>query len=66
VTSARATLPELPAIVHIGVGRASVAELTAEITRCEREIDFEVYQLFGLTPAEIALIATRSERDSTD
>jgi hypothetical protein len=48
------------------VGRASVAELTAEITRCEREIDFEVYQLFGLTPAEIALIATRSERDSTD
>jgi type I restriction-modification system DNA methylase subunit len=36
--------------------RANVVELTAEITRCEREIDAEVYQLFRLTPAEIALI----------
>lgn len=31
-------------------------ELTAEITRCERAIDAEVYRLFDLTPAEIALI----------
>jgi TaqI-like C-terminal specificity domain len=46
--------------------RAKVAELTAEIARCERAIDAEVYQLFRLTPAEIALIETRSERDSTD
>jgi hypothetical protein len=31
-------------------------ELTAEITHCERAIDAEVYRLFNLTPAEIALI----------
>lgn len=38
--------------------REKVVELTAEITRCEREIDAEVYKLFGLTPSEIALIET--------
>lgn len=31
-------------------------ELTAEIAHCERTIDAEVYRLFNLTPAEIALI----------
>lgn len=31
-------------------------ELTAEIAHCERAIDAEVYRLFNLTPAEIALI----------
>lgn len=31
-------------------------ELTAEIALCERAIDAEVYRLFNLTPAEIALI----------
>ncbi len=31
-------------------------ELTAEIAHCERAIDTEVYHLFNLTPAEIALI----------
>lgn len=38
--------------------REKVVEFTAEITRCERAIDAEVYKLFGLTPAEIALIET--------
>ncbi|WP_310450606.1 Eco57I restriction-modification methylase domain-containing protein [Sulfuritalea sp.] len=36
--------------------KARVAELTAEIARCEREIDAEVYRLFNLTADEIALI----------
>lgn len=31
-------------------------ELATEIARCERTIDAEVYRLFNLTPAEIALI----------
>jgi hypothetical protein len=33
-----------------------VQELTAEIAHCECTIDAEVYRLFNLTPAEIALI----------
>ena len=36
--------------------KARVAELTAEIAHCEREIDAEVYRLFGLTGEEIVLI----------
>lgn len=36
--------------------KARVAELTAEIARCEREIDADVYRLFNLTAGEIALI----------
>ncbi len=36
--------------------RARVAELSAEIARCEHEIDTAVYRLFDLTPDEIALI----------
>ncbi|MDP2825778.1 MAG: TaqI-like C-terminal specificity domain-containing protein [Sulfuritalea sp.] len=36
--------------------KARVAELTAEIARCEREIDADVYRLFGLSAEEIALI----------
>jgi len=36
--------------------QARVAGLSAEIARCEREIDAQVYRLFDLTPAEIALI----------
>lgn len=36
--------------------RERVAALSAEIARCEREIDAEVYALFGLNAAEIALI----------
>jgi hypothetical protein len=36
--------------------RAQVAALSAEIARCEREIDAEVYALFNLTADEIALI----------
>ncbi|MBK9325437.1 MAG: N-6 DNA methylase [Hydrogenophilales bacterium] len=36
--------------------QAKVAALSAEIARCEREIDAEVYALFGLNAAEIALI----------
>lgn len=36
--------------------REQVAALSAEITRCEREIDAVVYALFGLNAAEIALI----------
>lgn len=31
-------------------------ELTAEIAHCERTINAEIYRLFNLTPAEIALI----------
>jgi len=44
--------------VRFDADRAKVAELAAEITRCERAIDAEVYKLFGLTTAEIALIET--------
>jgi len=33
-----------------------VAALSAEIARCEREIDAEVYALFSLSADEIALI----------
>jgi hypothetical protein len=40
------------------VDKAKVMELTAEIARYEREINAEVYKLFGLTPAEITLIET--------
>ncbi len=40
--------------------KARVAELTAEIARCEREIDAEVYRLFDLTGEEIALIESSS------
>ena len=36
--------------------RAKVAAITAEIARCEREIDAEVYALFCLDAADIALI----------
>ncbi|MCK9381666.1 MAG: N-6 DNA methylase [Sulfuritalea sp.] len=36
--------------------KARIAGFTAEIARCEREIDAEVYRLFGLTADEIALI----------
>jgi hypothetical protein len=36
--------------------RTRVAELTAEILRCEREIDRLVYALFNLTEEEIRLV----------
>jgi len=36
--------------------RAEIARLTAEITQCEAEIDRIVYELFDLTPDEIALL----------
>lgn len=36
--------------------KTRVAELSAEIARCEREIDREVYRLFDLAPEEVALI----------
>lgn len=36
--------------------KARVVELSAEIVRCEREIDTLVYRLFDLTAEEIALI----------
>lgn len=42
--------------------KARVAELTAEIARCEREIDAEVYRLFKLTADEIALIEGSSSQ----
>ena len=37
-------------------GQAKVTALSNEISRCEREIDTEVYALFSLNAAEIALI----------
>ena len=36
--------------------RAKVAELDATVARCKQWIDAEVYRLFGLSPAEVALI----------
>ena len=36
--------------------RAKVAELDATVARCEQWIDGEVYRLFDLSPAEVALI----------
>ena len=36
--------------------RAEIVRLTAEIARCEAEIDRIVYALFDLTPDEIALL----------
>ena len=36
--------------------RAEIARLTAEIAQCEAEIDRIVYELFELTPDEIALL----------
>lgn len=45
--------------------KARVTELTAEIARCEREIDAEVYRLFNLTAEEIALIEGGSSLAAT-
>ena len=36
--------------------RTEIARLTAEITRAEAKIDSIVYELFDLTPDEIALL----------
>lgn len=42
--------------VHFEKESSRVAEFSAEIKRCERAINAEVYQLFSLTSDEIALI----------
>ena len=36
--------------------RAKVAELDATVARCKQLINAEVYRLFDLSPAEVALI----------
>jgi hypothetical protein len=37
-------------------GTSDLAAVEAEITKLDREIDVQVYELYGLTPEEISVI----------
>ncbi|MDW8310108.1 MAG: Eco57I restriction-modification methylase domain-containing protein, partial [Verrucomicrobiales bacterium] len=52
---------DLMSAVEREAGTADLAAVEAEIERLDREIDARVYELYGLTPDEIALVEGRQQ-----